>query len=185
MGLSRRLGLWQAVDKGAQAKSMRTLSIALGDYPQLFQTAFGDRVVRRPEVAHAPLRIYGPLEARLSADVDDATLEALGEAAQHHRSVWIGATNADTGIFTRFDVTSIAATEPSVQARRSIVDRVLAASAIPVFLPPRFIDGCMYIDGGVRENLFLAEIGDAIRSALGGSRVAKRQCIGPACQNRS
>src|SRR5665213_912914 len=42
------------------------LMVALGDYPQVFQTAFGDRVVRRPEVAHAQLRIYGPLEARLT-----------------------------------------------------------------------------------------------------------------------
>jgi ATP-dependent helicase/nuclease subunit B len=42
------------------------LMVTSGDYPQLFQTAFGDRVVRRPEVAHAQLRIYGPLEARLT-----------------------------------------------------------------------------------------------------------------------
>jgi ATP-dependent helicase/nuclease subunit B len=42
------------------------LMVALGDYPQVFQTAFGDRVVRRPEVANAELRIYGPLEARLT-----------------------------------------------------------------------------------------------------------------------
>jgi ATP-dependent helicase/nuclease subunit B len=42
------------------------LMVALSDYPQVFQTAFGDRVVRRPEVANAQLRIYGPLEARLT-----------------------------------------------------------------------------------------------------------------------
>ncbi len=42
------------------------LMVELGDYPQVFQTAFGDRVVRRPEVANAQLRIYGPLEARLT-----------------------------------------------------------------------------------------------------------------------
>jgi ATP-dependent helicase/nuclease subunit B len=42
------------------------LMVALADYPQVFQTAFGDRVVRRPEVANAQLRIYGPLEARLT-----------------------------------------------------------------------------------------------------------------------
>jgi ATP-dependent helicase/nuclease subunit B len=42
------------------------LMVTLGDYPQLFQTAFADRVVRRPEVANAQLRIYGPLEARLT-----------------------------------------------------------------------------------------------------------------------
>ncbi len=42
------------------------LMVQLGDYPEVFQTAFGDRMVRRPELAHAHLRIYGPLEARLT-----------------------------------------------------------------------------------------------------------------------
>jgi ATP-dependent helicase/nuclease subunit B len=42
------------------------LMVGLGDYPDVFQTAFGDRMVRRPEVANAHLRIYGPLEARLT-----------------------------------------------------------------------------------------------------------------------
>ena len=49
---------------GGQAKS--GLMVQLGDYPEVFQTAFGDRVVRRPEAANAHLRIYGPLEARLT-----------------------------------------------------------------------------------------------------------------------
>src|SRR3984957_167052 len=42
------------------------LMVGLGDYPEVFQTAFGYRMVRRPEVANAHLRIYGPLEARLT-----------------------------------------------------------------------------------------------------------------------
>jgi ATP-dependent helicase/nuclease subunit B len=42
------------------------LLVALNDYPEVFQTAFGDRVVRRPEAPDARLRIYGPLEARLT-----------------------------------------------------------------------------------------------------------------------
>jgi ATP-dependent helicase/nuclease subunit B len=42
------------------------LMAGLGDYPEVFQTAFGDRMVRRPEVTSAHLRIYGPLEARLT-----------------------------------------------------------------------------------------------------------------------
>ncbi|ABD85961.1 double-strand break repair protein AddB [Rhodopseudomonas palustris] len=37
-----------------------------GDYTELFQTAFADRVVRRPEAESASLRIFGPLEARLT-----------------------------------------------------------------------------------------------------------------------
>jgi ATP-dependent helicase/nuclease subunit B len=42
------------------------LMVQLKDYPEVFQTAFGDRMVRRPEAANAHLRIYGPLEARLT-----------------------------------------------------------------------------------------------------------------------
>ncbi|MGM4990982.1 double-strand break repair protein AddB [Tardiphaga sp. 841_E9_N1_2] len=42
------------------------LMMQLRDYPDVFQTAFADRIVRRPEVANASLRIYGQLEARLT-----------------------------------------------------------------------------------------------------------------------
>src|SRR6266446_4680001 len=49
---------------GRQAQS--DLTVQLSDYPEVFQTAFGDRMVRRPEAANAALRIYGPLEARLT-----------------------------------------------------------------------------------------------------------------------
>src|SRR6267142_977048 len=42
------------------------LMVQLGDYPEVFQTAFGDRTVRRPESAGAQLHIYGQLEARLT-----------------------------------------------------------------------------------------------------------------------
>ena len=39
--------------------------VALADYPEVFQTAFADRAVRRPEKPGAQLHIYGPLESRL------------------------------------------------------------------------------------------------------------------------
>jgi ATP-dependent helicase/nuclease subunit B len=42
------------------------LMVPLSDYTEVFHTAFGDRTVRRPEAANARLRIYGPLEARLT-----------------------------------------------------------------------------------------------------------------------
>ena len=42
------------------------LMTQLGDYPEVFQTAFADRMVRRPESASAHLHIYGQLEARLT-----------------------------------------------------------------------------------------------------------------------
>ncbi len=42
------------------------LLVQLGDYPELFQTAYADRMARRPESATAQLHIYGQLEARLT-----------------------------------------------------------------------------------------------------------------------
>jgi ATP-dependent helicase/nuclease subunit B len=42
------------------------LMVQLGDYPDVFQTAYADRIVRRPELANAQLQIYGQLEARLT-----------------------------------------------------------------------------------------------------------------------
>ena len=42
------------------------LMVPLADYADVFHTAFGDRTVRRREAPHAKLRIYGPLEARLT-----------------------------------------------------------------------------------------------------------------------
>jgi ATP-dependent helicase/nuclease subunit B len=42
------------------------LMVELGDYPEVFQTAFAERMVRRPEKPGARLHIYGQLEARLT-----------------------------------------------------------------------------------------------------------------------
>jgi ATP-dependent helicase/nuclease subunit B len=58
--------LASAFDDLLEEPSPSGLMTQLGDYPEVFQTAFGDRMARRPEVANAHLRIYGPLEARLT-----------------------------------------------------------------------------------------------------------------------
>jgi ATP-dependent helicase/nuclease subunit B len=42
------------------------LMVQLFDYPDVFQTAFADRMVRRPESPRALLHIFGQLEARLT-----------------------------------------------------------------------------------------------------------------------
>jgi ATP-dependent helicase/nuclease subunit B len=55
-----------AFDELLGGKSQSGLLVRLSDYPEVFQTAFADRIVRRPEVADAALKIYGPLEARLT-----------------------------------------------------------------------------------------------------------------------
>jgi ATP-dependent helicase/nuclease subunit B len=42
------------------------LMVELTDYPDVFQTTFADRMVRRAEGTNVHLKIYGPLEARLT-----------------------------------------------------------------------------------------------------------------------
>jgi len=110
------------------------------------------------------------LERMLKQSLDDGTIAGLGAAAAAGRSVWVGAVNSDTGDFSEFDLTAFAHGLQPEAARKAIVKRILAASAIPVVLPPRFIGGCMYVDGGVWENLFIAEIAQAIERSIGGWR---------------
>jgi ATP-dependent helicase/nuclease subunit B len=60
------LALASAFDDLLSRQAHSGVTVQVSDYPEVFQTAFGDRMVRRPEAANAPLRIYGPLEARLT-----------------------------------------------------------------------------------------------------------------------
>lgn len=112
-----------------------------------------------------------PIEDSLTAALSDGTVAKLSQAFAQRRSLWAGAVNFDTGKFTEFDLTDLAAELPPDQARKSIVDRLMAASAVPGFFPPRFINGCMYMDGGVRQNLFVSEIGGAIDAASGSAKL--------------
>jgi ATP-dependent helicase/nuclease subunit B len=60
------LALATAFDDLLGGKPQSGLMVQLSDYPEVFQTAFADRMVRRPEGANISLKIYGPLEARLT-----------------------------------------------------------------------------------------------------------------------
>jgi ATP-dependent helicase/nuclease subunit B len=59
------LALSAAFDDLVAGQKPSGLSVTLSDYPEVFQTAFADRAVRRPEKPGATLHIYGPLESRL------------------------------------------------------------------------------------------------------------------------
>jgi ATP-dependent helicase/nuclease subunit B len=59
------LALASAFDELLAEQRQSGLSVTLADYAEVFQTAFGDRAVRRPEKPGATLHIYGPLESRL------------------------------------------------------------------------------------------------------------------------
>jgi ATP-dependent helicase/nuclease subunit B len=58
--------LASAFDDLLGAKSPSGLAVQLSDYAEVFQTALADRMVRRAEGANVQMKIYGPLEARLT-----------------------------------------------------------------------------------------------------------------------
>ncbi|WP_029585485.1 double-strand break repair protein AddB [Bradyrhizobium sp. URHD0069] len=80
--------LTTAFDDLLGIKTQSGLMVQLGDYPEVFQTAFADRPVRRSESANAHLHIYGQLEARLTQS-DRVILGGLVE------SVWPPAPRVD------------------------------------------------------------------------------------------
>ena len=59
------LALAAAFDDLLSSQQQSGLMTSLADYPEVFQTAFADRAVRRPERPGTKLHIYGPLESRL------------------------------------------------------------------------------------------------------------------------
>jgi ATP-dependent helicase/nuclease subunit B len=59
------LALAAAFDDLLRSGTTSGLVVRLLDYADVFQTAFGDRAVRRPDKPGARLQIYGPLESRL------------------------------------------------------------------------------------------------------------------------
>ncbi|MGH6681902.1 MAG: double-strand break repair protein AddB, partial [Bradyrhizobium sp.] len=59
------LALAAAFDDLLDEERRSGLMLQLSDYPEVFQTAFADRAVRRPGRSGAQLHIYGPLESRL------------------------------------------------------------------------------------------------------------------------
>ncbi|WP_454623633.1 double-strand break repair protein AddB [Bradyrhizobium cenepequi] len=70
--------LASAFDDLVGAKKLSGVMVPLGDYPDVFQTAFADRMVRRPESPRAQLHIFGQLEARLT-ETDRVILGGLVE----------------------------------------------------------------------------------------------------------
>jgi ATP-dependent helicase/nuclease subunit B len=59
------LALAAAFDDLLSVQQQSGLLVPLPDYAEVFQTAFADRAVRRPERPGTKLHIYGPLESRL------------------------------------------------------------------------------------------------------------------------
>ncbi|MDH5538651.1 MAG: patatin-like phospholipase family protein [Rhizobacter sp.] len=103
------------------------------------------------------VRDTAPLKTRLMRLITDELLdEVVAEAQRSKRLLFIGAVNADSGHFEHFDLIAMAG-DTSESRRACYVSAILAAAAIPVAFNPVFINGQMYLDGGVRQHAFFLE----------------------------
>ncbi|MFM7809402.1 MAG: patatin-like phospholipase family protein [Planctomycetota bacterium] len=96
-----------------------------------------------------PTGLRRTLEQQLSADM----LKQLRDAMAQDRVLACAATNADFGTFRPLNLLEHAG-EDDTAFRQSIVERLLASSAIPAVFPPIEMDGSLFVDGGATANIW-------------------------------
>ena len=96
-----------------------------------------------------PTGLRRTLEQQLDADM----LMQLRAERGKSRSLCCATTNADFGTFRPFDLLEHADADDAT-FRASIVERLMASSAIPAAFPPVEMDGSLYVDGGATANIW-------------------------------
>jgi predicted acylesterase/phospholipase RssA len=96
-----------------------------------------------------PTGLRRTLEQQLDADV----LKRLRAAMAQDRTLACAATNADFGTFRPMDLLE-SAEQDDATFRQSIVERLLASSAIPAVFPPIEMSGSLFVDGGATANIW-------------------------------
>jgi patatin-like phospholipase len=92
---------------------------------------------------------------------DNITSEIIDKVAEQYgkgRFLYIGIVNLDSGEFYRINMVKLAH-DIQPRERRDLCYRAVigASSAIPIAFSPKFIDGDMWVDGGVRRHMFITQ----------------------------
>lgn len=99
-----------------------------------------------------------PLEALLERVITPEVLARVAEAADNHRSLWIGTTNLDYNQTWAWNMTQIAQENKpgAIELYRKVL---LASASMPVAFPPVEIEGHLFADGGIRANILVPGLG--------------------------
>jgi hypothetical protein len=96
-----------------------------------------------------------PLKALLDKYITEEALRRVAAAYDEGRRLWVGTTNLDYDQTWVWNLTRIAK-----DGKLDLYKRVLRASAAPpVAFPPVEIDGYLFADGGVRQNIVVVGLG--------------------------
>ena len=156
---------------GISTGAMLAPLMFLGDYEgakQLYTSITSDDIYRtRPlsELITAnSLLDSSPLRRKVGTVLTSDVIERIRrENIYNHRVLAVQAVDIDAGVSVVFDLTAIAADKyrpcgEQVSLRDCIIHAVIAAAAIPVAFPPEFIQGDMYVDGGLRQYAFSIKV---------------------------
>lgn len=120
-----------------------------------------------------------PLRRRLREVIDRGLLELV---ARNPGQLKIGAVEVDTGELQMFDMGDMARRAVAAKSeaefehlRDCYVDAIMASSSVPVGAQPVFIDNRMYVDGGVRQGVFVDYLSKLQRQFVHDSAVAKAE----------
>ncbi len=130
---------------------------------------------------HDSLASTKPLERRLEAFISPQEISRVASEGQTGRQLFVGAVRLNSGSFEALSLTDIAAIMPQDEARRRYIRALMASTAIPVKFPPVPIRDVevdvpaaekdeVYVDGGVRRNIFFREFLATLRDHREGGR---------------
>ncbi len=111
---------------------------------------------------------YAPLRRRLAILLDRDMLERIARETDPNgpnRGLFVGVANMDDGREYAIDLGALARRAVASGADFNLlqscyIDALIASSSEPLLVPPVFIDGRMYLDGGLRNGVFLQEVLD-------------------------
>jgi hypothetical protein len=126
-----------------------------------------------------------PLRAKVAAIITQDFVDRLArENAERQRVPAVQSVDLDAGTSVIFDLTAIATGKDhpcgdAVPPRDCILHAVMAAAAIPVAFPPEFINGDMYVDGGLRQHAFSLKVMQATVRRPAMLRSSLSRAVGP------
>ncbi|WP_175481664.1 patatin-like phospholipase family protein [Palleronia pelagia] len=125
------------------------------------------RRIRGPGLLRAPaLSDPAPLERLIRTQLSDDLIAALGARDTDGARTLISAVDLESTRAQVFDLGALAGSNLPIDRKRDcLTETLLASAAVPGLFPPRNIDGRLYYDGGLRDQLFLASV-DAARDEV-------------------
>lgn len=112
------------------------------------------------------LASVAPLEAVVAERVGGALMARVAERHGEGAQLLISAVNLDTTRLEVLDLGASAASDRPARARAGCLrEAMLASAAIPGLMPPRHINDALYVDGGLREQVFLRAVDEAVARA--------------------